>query len=152
MSAIKYIVTDIYEEQIQSQEIYFELEHSEYNEELGKWVDVKGRYMGFSSWEAQEILDSWGEEFEFDHYPTIKEIEDVLLQCLKWKAEGYTHNCVKEYTFIYDTEEDDIPSNPTCVGISVRADKELFDSLFYEGNFEVYLGAISEIEVEEVEI
>ena len=108
--------------------------------------------MGFSSWEAQEILDSWGEEFEFDHYPTIKEIEDVLLQCLKWKAEGYTHNCVKEYTFIYDTEEDDIPSNPTCVGISERADKELFDSLFYEGNFEVYLGAISEIEVEEVEI
>lgn len=137
----KYQVTYIYDEEIEGQEVYYELEHYEYDEELEEYVDIKGRYEARAAWEAQEILDTDIEYFEFDHYPSIKEVEGVLLERLKMKAYDFEDYALK-YGTIYDTD--------TCEVVS-ESDEEIFETLSYTGKFEVYSGAVSSIEVEEIE-
>ena len=137
----KYHVTYIYDEEIEGQEACYELEHYEYDEELEGYVDIKGRYEARATWEAQEILDKDIEYFEFDHYPTIAEVEEVLLERLKMTAYNFEDYALK-YGTIYDTD--------TCEKITKHNNEEVLERLSYTGKFEVYPGAISDIEVEEI--
>lgn len=143
----KYQVVSILEKRNQLQEVYYTLDHYEWDESKEEFVDKSGRYKAYAEWEAQEILDSYWEDFEFDHYPTIAEVEEILLKCLKLKAE-YFEDYVMKYLKIYDSEQEPVPSNSSCKSITEKYDKELYDTLSYHGEYEVYIGDIEDIEVE----
>lgn len=140
----KYQVTYIYDEEIEGHEACYELKHYEYDEELEECVDIEGRYIASATWEASELMDNHEDEFVFDHYPTIQEVEEVLLERLKMAA-----LCFEDYVIKYGTIHD----TDTCEKISKYNpdNEEILERLSYTGKFEVYPGAISDIEVEEIE-
>lgn len=143
---MKYIVTKVYESRPESQEAYYDLMHYEYDEKTEECIEKKGRYKSKSWWGVDNFVQGSPEYFEFNHYPSMKDVEDAVYECLDIAASTYEYYVSVQKAGVYDSDEDSMLEN--CKRIT---DEELLDNIWYEnGNYEIYID-VEGFEVEEVE-
>lgn len=137
----KYKVTKVTEKQIKSQEVFVRFKDTLNNE--------NDRYVAYFSYEANELLQGCENGFIFKNFPTIHDVERKLRDEMRYRiVNTYIRALQDVFTdgvCVYDTK-----TGESIETWKVVEDKNILNHLIYEREFEISVGDLEEIYVEDI--